>query len=69
MMANMRLSWNCDYCGKPDLVVSEAGRIYCNNCKKCNPNPQFEAAWDMLNKALKAAATNRKQAHRYKAQG
>jgi ribosomal protein L37AE/L43A len=30
----MYLSWVCDFCRKTMLVVSAAGIIYCENCKK-----------------------------------
>jgi len=30
---NGKLCWNCDFCGKPDIIVSLAGTLYCNNCR------------------------------------
>ncbi len=30
--SNVRLNHNCDFCNKPELIVSEAGTIYCKNC-------------------------------------
>lgn len=29
-----KLNHSCDFCGKADLVVSEAGIVYCYACKK-----------------------------------
>ena len=28
-----KLSWNCDFCGKAEIVMSTAGILYCNNCR------------------------------------
>jgi len=28
-----RFSFNCDFCGKPELTISLAGIVYCQNCK------------------------------------
>jgi hypothetical protein len=37
------LSWNCDFCGKCMITLSQAGVLYCENCrmsygKQVNPN-------------------------------
>lgn len=32
----MYLGWNCNYCGKPMLVLSPGGRVYCRGCGKSN---------------------------------
>lgn len=29
-----KLSWNCDFCGKPEITISLAGILYCGNCRK-----------------------------------
>lgn len=26
------LCFNCDFCGKPSLIASDSGIIYCKNC-------------------------------------
>ncbi len=26
------LSLNCDHCGKPSLIISQSGVIYCSSC-------------------------------------
>lgn len=36
MVNNMMLAWNCDYCGKSALVVSQSGVIYCSACGLTN---------------------------------
>jgi ribosomal protein L37AE/L43A len=28
-----KLCWNCDFCGKPEIIISEAGILYCANCR------------------------------------
>lgn len=27
------LGWNCDFCGKPCIVLSSSNVLYCENCK------------------------------------
>lgn len=30
---SMVLQWNCDHCGKPSIIMSGSGMLYCDNCK------------------------------------
>lgn len=31
---DVELCWNCDFCGKPGIVISAAGILYCKWCRK-----------------------------------
>ena len=33
-MTEAELSWNCDFCGKAGIIVSQAGILYCKYCRK-----------------------------------
>lgn len=28
------LCWNCDFCGKAEIIVSQAGILYCAYCRR-----------------------------------
>ena len=28
------MTWNCDFCGKSGLLISKAGILYCEFCRK-----------------------------------
>ena len=33
-MVGIAIPWTCDFCGKPGLIVSLAGILYCPWCRK-----------------------------------